>query len=227
MQISSTGSTDTSQTAASAASSTTASATNVLGKDSFLKLLITQMKNQDPLSPMDNTAFVAQLAQFSSLEQMQNLNSKIDSALQLGQSMNNANASGLIGREVRASGNSVSLTSGGSADLGYFLSAAADQVTVTVSDSQGNLVRTFAGASGTAGDNSVAWDGLTSSGNRAPAGSYTFKVIATDTSGAAVTATPLVNGVVSGVTYRSGVAYLMVNGREVPFSDLLEVHAAP
>jgi flagellar basal-body rod modification protein FlgD len=224
MQISGTGSADTSQTAASTA---TASAGNALGKDSFLKLLITQMKNQDPLSPMDNTAFVAQLAQFSSLEQMQNLNSKIDSALQLGQSMNNANASGLIGREVRASGNNVALASSGTVDLGYFLSAAASKVTVTVYDSTGNLVRTFQDAAGTAGDNSVTWDGRTTSGSRAAAGSYTFKVLATDESGAAVTTTPLVNGVVSGVTYRSGVAYLMVNGREVPFSDLLEVHAAP
>ena len=117
MQVSST----TAATAAANTQGVQGSSRQALGKDDFLKLLITQMRYQDPLSPMDNTQFLAQMAQFSSLEQMQNLNESFDQSMLLSQSLNNSSAAGFIGRHVRASGDGVTLGPSGSVELGYFL----------------------------------------------------------------------------------------------------------
>jgi flagellar basal-body rod modification protein FlgD len=196
-----------------------------IGKDSFLKLLITQMQNQDPLSPMDNQAFLSQLAQFSALEQMQNLNDKMDQAMQLGQSMNNYSAAGLIGRQVRAAGDTVNLDTSGSVELGYFLPQDAETVALTVYDENGSIVRNLVTSDGAAGAHRVSWDGRNDAGERLDAGTYNFKVSAVDADGADVSATSVVDGLVEGVTYKNGSALLLIGGREVPLSDLLEVFA--
>src|SRR5512145_3299493 len=104
-------------TAATTASSTT-STKNILGKDEFLKMLIAQLKHQDPLNPMDGTAFTAQLAQFSSLEQLQNINTQLTSFTKQQQSLGNTQAVNLIGREVLAKGNAIQ-AEGKPVDLSY------------------------------------------------------------------------------------------------------------
>jgi flagellar basal-body rod modification protein FlgD len=200
------------------------SSRQTLGKDDFLKLLITQMRYQDPLSPMDNSQFLAQMAQFSSLEQMTNLNASFDQSMLLTQSLNNSSAAGLIGRHVRASGDQVTLGSSGSVELGYFLPQDAESVTVTVSDSQGREVRTLVPTETAAGAHRFEWNGNDIDGSRVAAGSYTFKVSAKDADGAAITATSVVNGLVQGVTYKNGTAYLLVDDREVTLSQVLEVY---
>src|SRR5690554_5797965 len=111
-----------------------------VSRDAFLQLLITQLRYQDPLSPMENEAFLAQLAQFSSLEQMQLLNANFASSMALAQSEANSSATGLIGRYVRASGDSVSLPPEGNVSLGYFLGSDAT-VELTIYDSRGVAVR--------------------------------------------------------------------------------------
>jgi flagellar basal-body rod modification protein FlgD len=218
-----------------AASGTTTSSTqalssltgrNAVTKESFLQLLITQMRYQDPLSPMDNQEFLAQLAQFSSLEQMQNLNDKYDSSMALTQSLNNSAAAGLIGRQVRASGDTLSLGSSGGVEVGYYLQADAAEVSISVTDSTGKIVRGLTSTDGGSGSHRLTWDGRDDAGSRLPAGSYTFKVTAKDEDGAAVTASSVVSGTVSGVTYRNGSAYLLVDGREVSLSEVLEVYQA-
>ncbi len=195
-----------------------------LGKDDFLKLLITQLQYQDPLSPMDNTEFIAQMAQFSSLEQMQNLNASFEDSMLLTQSLNNASAAGFIGRHVRASGDAVELGTSGPVELGYFLPAEAETVTVTVMDDQGRLVRTLVADGTTAGAHRLDWDGSDSDGRRVAAGRYSFAVSAQDAEGSAINATSVVNGLVEGVTYKNGSAYLLVDGREVSLSEVLEVY---
>ena len=101
--------TSTIQSAAGAATTTatTASTRNVIGKDEFLKMLIAQLKHQDPMNPMDGTAFTAQLAQFSSLEQLQNINTQLTSFTRQQQSLGNTQAVNLIGREVLAKGDTI------------------------------------------------------------------------------------------------------------------------
>jgi flagellar basal-body rod modification protein FlgD len=200
------------------------SSRQALGKDDFLKLLITQMRYQDPLSPMDNTQFLAQMAQFSSLEQMQNLNESFDQSMLLSQSLNNSSAAGFIGRHVRASGDGVTLGTSGSVELGYFLPADAETVSVTVLDEQGREVRTIVSDAATAGAHRLQWDGNDLDGRRVASGTYTFKVTAKDADGVAVSATSVVTGLVEGITFKNGSAYLLVDGREVPLSEVLEVY---
>lgn len=200
------------------------SSRQALGKDDFLKLLITQMRYQDPLSPMDNSQFLSQMAQFSSLEQMQNLNDSFDQSMLLSQSLNNSSAAGLIGRHVRASGDGVTLGTTGSVELGYFLPQEAATVTVTVLDAQGREVRTLVPDGTAAGAHKLDWDGADLDGRRVAAGSYTFKVSARDADGADISATSVVTGLVQGITFKNGSAYLLVDGREVSLSEVLEVY---
>lgn len=199
-------------------------ARNSLDKDSFLHLLITQMRYQDPLSPMDNQQFLAQMAQFSSLEQMQNLNDKFEASMALSQSLNNSAAAGLIGRHVRASGDNIRLGESGGIELGYFLQREAAHVTVTVFDEKGDAVRTMVESDASSGAHRFTWDGTDDAGERLAAGSYSFKISAKAEDGTDLSASSLVNGLVSGVTYKNGSAYLLVDGREVSLSEVLEVY---
>ncbi len=218
-----TGTTSASQAAAQ--STTASTGTTDVSKDDFLKLLITQMQNQDPLNPMDDTTFLSQLAQFSSLEQMQNLNEAFSQSMGLTQTMSNSAAAGLIGRKIQASGNSVSLAAGGSASLQYSLAQQAQSVTIAISNSSGQVVRTIASAAGAQGSNNVAWDGRDNAGTAQPAGTYTYQVTATDANGLPVTASTDVAGTVTGVSYQNGAAYLLVGDQEVPLANVTEVTA--
>ena len=124
-----------------ATSSTQTSTNSVLGKDDFLKLLITQLKNQDPLNPTDGTAFASQLAQFSSLEQLSNLNDAIQqsmsNSLYLTQSINNSLASNLVGKNVTVLSDSVTNTGQGETQLGYTLPQNAASASIEIQDEYG------------------------------------------------------------------------------------------
>jgi len=196
-----------------------------LGKTEFLQLLIEQLKHQDPLSPLQNQEFIAQLAQFTSLEQMQSLNDKIDASNVLAQSLNNSAAAQLIGRTVRANGDQVQLESGSSTEVGYFLPAEAAAVQINIYDDQGRVVRTIPSSDGAVGAHHVTWDGTDEAGTLLEPGTYTIGVTAKDADGQAVDALTVVTGKVDGVTFKNGSALLLVNGQELPLSSLLDVYA--
>jgi flagellar basal-body rod modification protein FlgD len=190
---------------------------NVLGKDDFLKMLIAQLKNQDPLNPLDGTNFAAQLAQFSSLEQLQNMNTQMSTLISSLSSTNNSQLVGLIGNAVVANGNSVTVN-GSTTQLAYNLSQNARQGTIKIYDSQGNLAQTLAFGSQQAGTNTMNWNTTS-----VPPGRYTFTVSAVDSKGNPVTANTMASGVVTGVTYQNGVPYLSVNGQNIAFGDILYI----
>jgi flagellar basal-body rod modification protein FlgD len=153
---------------------TVTDSTGTLGKDAFLQLLVTQMKNQNPLDPQDNTQFVAQLAQFSSLESMQNLTSTVDSIASSYQSSQALQASSLVGRSVIVPASATSVDTAKGMTGTVVVPSASSMTTVKVTDAQGNVVRTLDLGAQTGGNASFTWDGKADDGTVAAAGNYTF-----------------------------------------------------
>jgi flagellar basal-body rod modification protein FlgD len=203
-------------------SAQTSTATKTVDKNDFLKLFVTQLQYQNPLSPMDSTGFTSQLAQFSSLEQLTNINAAMSNLTAYQNSMQNTLAAGLIGKTIKVSGNQVSLA--GTAALNYSLTGAAAQTKISIYDSTGKCVRQADLGNRNAGAATYTWDGKDSLGNTLPDGAYTFSVDALDTSGAKVCATTLTYGVVTGIVFENNATYLMVDGKlKVRPGDIQEI----
>jgi flagellar basal-body rod modification protein FlgD len=198
-----------------------------LDQTDFLNLLMRQLQYQDPLKPMDNQEFTSQLTSFSSLNQLVDLNAKLDTLQSVQLAMTQLQATSLIGKEVSVRGNLVHLGAGGTADIPFQLAADAGRVTVHVVDKDGNVVRTIEAGELKAGERTVAWDGKDDKGKAAPEGNYTIEVNAFDAQGKKVAVETLMRGVVSGVDL-SGVEVMMtINGVQVPLSALLAVRTPP
>jgi flagellar basal-body rod modification protein FlgD len=202
----------------STSAATTGAAGNVAGasasastiQNSFLTLLVTQLKNQDPLNPMDNAQLTSQLAQISTVNGIQQLNTtmqNLGSSLTSGQSLQ---AASLIGHQVLTGGNSLGLA-GGAAIGGVQLSGNASSVIVQISDPAGNPIRSFDLGGQAAGIVPFQWDGRTDAGAQAAVGTYSFKVKAVSGS-QTVSATSLTAGNVSSVTLGSGGVGVNVDG---------------
>lgn len=146
-----------------------------LGKDQFLQLLVAQMNNQNPLDPQTNSEFVAQLAQFSTVEGLDNLNTSVDSILSSTQSSQALQASSLVGRKVIVTTNKAVVDTSETMKGSVNLTGASTNVYVNVLDSKGNAVNRINLGAQSAGQVSFMWDGKDSSGNVAPNGTYTFQ----------------------------------------------------
>lgn len=196
---------------------------NALGKDDFLKLLMAQIKFQDPMSPMADQEFVAQLATFSSLEQQMLSNDKLGE-LQLGQLSNgNAELAGFIGQEIVAKGDSIVVGTGAVAPIAAQLDGDAAKVNVTVRDASGRIVSTFETGPQTAGNHDLAWSGKDSDGNPLKPGTYTVEMTAVDAAGKDVKVSALSRGVVTGVSFENGYAELLIGTKRVRPADILSV----
>lgn len=193
-----------------------------LGKDDFMKLLVTQLKFQDPLNPMENTEFISQLAQFSTLEGITNMGDSLGTITSYIQSLNNYNAAGLIGKKVKAYGNVVVFDGKETAELSYNLKDNASKVVVNIY-SHGKLIRTIEEHNKPAGVNTLLWDGRDSDGRLLPSGEYTFSVSATTKDGSNIVSETIEQGVVDGVVYENGIPYLLVNNSKVSMNNVLEV----
>jgi flagellar basal-body rod modification protein FlgD len=200
-----------------------APATKTLGKDEFLKLLTAQLANQDPLQPVDNQAFIAQLAQFSSVEQLQNLGSRLDTLLLAQASSNQMMAASLVGKTVSFTSSQVALPAAGQPVQVAATSSAAAAVVAVVQDASGKTVRTLALGSQPAGPFTFSWDGRDDRGNALPAGAYGVKLTAKAADGSSVTVKSQGSGLVQGVSFDSGAAELVVNGVHVKMTDVVQV----
>lgn len=183
---------------AAKASSDSASST----QQQFLTLLTTQLKNQDPLNPMDNAQMTSQLAQISTVQGISQLNTTLQTMMSNATQSQSLQAAGLVGHGVLVPGSGLALqadATGANNSIGGFdLSGAADGVTVTIKDSNGLLMRTLNLGAMPAGSNTFQWDGSTNSGAPAAAGSYSFTVAAAQGQ-TAVTANALQAGMVTSV----------------------------
>jgi flagellar basal-body rod modification protein FlgD len=181
-------------------------------------MMVAQLKNQNPLNPMDGTAFTAQLAQFSSLEQQINMNTSLTSILSaLKTSSSGKDIFDYIGKNISSDGNPVTLTGGAVASGGSYTLTEPAKINIVVSDSNGKAIRTI-GSGATqvaAGTYDIGWDGKDDSGNTVADGTYTYKVTTLNSNNEYGTASTSTSGLVSGITSSNGVNYLVVNGKNV------------
>lgn len=214
-----------SATNTTASASIQGTATNAgLDKNSFLRLLVTQLKNQDPTSTQDPNAMVQQLTSFSNLEQLQNLGSLLQGIQVQNQGLFQAQVSGLVGKRVRVPGDGVEL-SGGKAAIGVNLGADATSVTLTIKDANGKVVRVLSQDGLKAGSTVVDWDGKDAQGATLPDGDYSVEIAASDSSGKAVAAQTTSYVKVDAVSFKNGVVYLVAGGRTYTLSDVSEIAA--
>jgi flagellar basal-body rod modification protein FlgD len=211
-------------TASDSASTTLASNFNT-----FLTLLTTQLKNQDPTSPMDSKEFTQQLVQFSQVEQSINTNKNLEKLISMFQSQTASNNINFVGKLVDVDSDKVKLTSQG--DYGYWsydLPAGATNVKFTITDSSGKVVRTVT-STASAGQNGriqLAWDGQDSTGNAVPAGTYKLAVTALDATGKSVDGVHVyARGYVTSLDTVDGTQYLMVGGQQITPDKVVSVLA--
>lgn len=184
-----------------------------LGKEEFMKLLMTQLQAQDPLNPMDSTAFVAQLSQFASLEAQVNMGKKMDDLITITGANNSANSVSLLGKEVRLDGNEIH----GPSSVFYELNSAASNVQIEIRDTAGHVVKTITEQPGTVGLHEVKVQDLDK-------GKYSVLVSAKDSSGKDVGSRVSIGDLVTGVNFMGNVPNLLLaSGGEMPANQLIEI----
>lgn len=200
-----------------------------LGRDAFLRLLTVQLQNQDPMEPVKNEDFVAQLSQFSSLEQLTSINEAVsgkEDTEALGgvmQAVESNTAVSLIGKNVEVPTDILSYTGQGNVQLGYNLSGPANRVDLEIFDEGGNLVRTLVDHSPEEGNGTLVWDGENDTGQNLSAGSYYFVPKAVNGEGNAVTIQAQMQGKVTGVRYAEGKPIVILDGGEAPLSGVTRI----
>lgn len=189
--------------------------------DLFLKLLTTQMQNQDPLKPMDSTEYTQQLAQFTQVQQTVKQSGTLDDILAQLTTQNVAQASSFIGKTAQFDSAVAGLSADKPAQWSYSASAPITGLTATVTDSTGRTVATSTITPDQKGD--FSWDGKLANGTQAPAGAYTLALNGTTTTGATVPIAITTSGRVDDVIGASGSVTLGVNGVQIPMAKLLKL----
>ncbi len=210
--------------AGTSASTTTSAPSAALDQNSFLKLLMAQMENQDPTAPTDSTTFVTQLAQFTQVQQTTAQTTTLSNIQNQLQSLSSGQATNLVGKTVTVNGNSMTFNGTFASPANVTLAGAAQTVTVAVQDSQGNTVRTMSLGAAPAGPLSITWDGKEDTGQSAPSGAYTAAVTAAGASGQTIGVSTTATGMVTQVSLNNGSPTLTLNtGAVAPVSQLAGV----
>lgn len=212
----------TSTSGANAASTLTGASSVQAMQNQFLTLLVTQMQNQDPLNPMNNSQITTQLAQLSTVNGINSLNTSMNALSSSMLSNQVLQSAGLIGKHVLAPGSSMFLQNG-TAAYGVDLPQAVDSMKVAITDSAGNTVKTINLGAQQAGTLALQWDGTTDAGGKAPSGTYQFSVSASQ-GGASVSATALSQDTVNSVSQNAQGALLnLANMGPVALSSVKQI----
>ena len=192
-------------------------------QDRFMTLLVTQMKNQDPLNPMDNAQVTSQMAQLSTVTGIDKLNNTLESLIGSVQTGQSYQASSMIGHNVLVSGNEVS-SNGTGGYLGVNLPVGADKLAITIKDSAGSAIRTLTLGAQNAGNLSLNWDGKTDDGSVAKVGNYKFEATATSAGKSAAVEGLSYAQVVSLTNNATGIKLNLNNETSVSTSDVKEIY---
>lgn len=203
------------------------SGADIMGKEDFLTLLVAQLQNQDPMNPDDPTEFTAQLAQFSSLEQLFNLNESMDELAVSQVQSDNLGTMNLMGKEVVYADSSFNF-SGEPVNVGYQLDGSAASVTMYIQDEDGASIATLHPTDFSEGDHFLEWNGLDSDGNVVPDGNYDI-ILQASSSGenSTIAISPLVQSTVTGVEFntQSGEPVLhTLAGAEIATSSVIAAY---
>jgi len=193
-----------------------------LGRDEFLKLFLVQLNYQDPLNPMDSTQFSAQLAQFSSLEQLFNINENLEAINGLQADSGRYQSLDLIGKEIEAEGNLLYLEQNGTASGSYYLDSAADCV-AQIYDADGYWIREIPLGSLKQGQHTFDWDGLDQDGDSVDQGVYSFDITGITETGSVVTAETMIKGQVDRVNLEGSEPMLYIGEIPLGLSQVLDI----
>lgn len=191
--------------------------------ETFMKLLVAELKQQDPSDPMQARDMVAQLASLTSVQKLTTIDQKLGSLGDGSAASASVQSASLIGKKVTASTNRVTLNSTDTPVGNYKLAGEANAVSIDIVDSQGQVVRSLdAGKQGN-GAQSFQWDGRDNTGKRVSNGAYNFNVKATDSKGGLVPVSTEVSGLVSEITYENGAPEVVVGGAQVSLADVTSI----
>jgi flagellar basal-body rod modification protein FlgD len=189
--------------------------------DTFLSILVTQLKHQNPLEPLDTNEFTSQLVQFSSVEQQLKTNEYLQALIVTNQSVSATQATGFIGKRITATG-ATSELSNGLAQWQYTVGSDAPQAAVTIRNLNGTIV--YSGEmSAAAGSHVYSWNGIGNDGSQQPAGTYSITIAATDADGNYVPVSTQTSGTVTGVDFTDYEPILLVGGSRIRLSSVTEV----
>jgi flagellar basal-body rod modification protein FlgD len=198
---------------------------NEMGKDDFVKLMSAQLKHQDPLSQLKNEQMAAQLAQFSALEQMVNMNTNLEKMTAAQKPQENVMAASLIGKKIMTDSSKFAYEKGNQPEVKFELPADASTVNLSMVDAKGEIIREYELGSMKKGDQSLRWDGKSGKGLDMNNGEYSFKVSAVDTEGRPMQIQTSSAGLVTGVSFEGGKAMLLVGDRRIPMEAVGRIEA--
>jgi flagellar basal-body rod modification protein FlgD len=189
--------------------------------NTFLTLLTSQLKNQDPTSPMDSNAFTQQLVMYSQVEQQIGTNTSLKTLIGQGTTQLGAYATSYLGKAVSVTNGNASLNNG-AASWTYSLDTTASSNTLTVTDANDRIVYSGNGTTGS-GDHQFNWNGKDNNGNQLPDGTYKLTVSAKASDGSKITSQVASAGVVSEIDMTSGTPQLLIGGMKIGLGDIANV----
>lgn len=216
-------------TASNPASTKTGKSTQSLGKlaenfDDFLQLLIVQLRNQDPTSPLDTNQFTQQIVEFTNVEQQINTNKNLEQLISLNKAAQTSYAASFIGKDVEAEGNLITYDGANQVSVAYNLENEPKKSFITIRDIDGNVV--FSGeGSNNKGRNNVTWNGIDNDGNKVEAGIYDVSLSIQGEEGNVESHPLLVRGKVFGVDLSDADPQVIVNGEKLPLDKVKFVGA--
>lgn len=201
----------------------TSGSSQELGKDDFLRLLVSQLENQDPLNPSDPTEFTAQLAQYSSLEQMTNINENIEDLGGAKDEIGRMSALSLIDRRVTAETDTLRFE-GQPVEIGFKFDDPAESASVTIRDENGSVVDTQEINDPQDGNNFLQWDGTDSDGGRLPEGEYMIEAVGLDADGDEIQGTTMAETMVTGADFSGSGNTVLTAGGPLELSEVVKVN---